>query len=269
MALGHHAPHVLLGDPKVLQEYPLKLVAPVGALGNSLHAVEGQGEVAVSDLFAKRFGPPEVAVRKVFDFSHTQLLSADSRHKFLDVLLSLPIHAHELAKRVHVRVHGEIPFENDLPHPFAHLLQEPKTHADPRFAPRQEVGDVGKRQLVNGPQVVEEPSLLENAQRLGIRRPEHRQDRRSLVFAKRRIRDDSQTQLLRTSVALEPVEQDLLRLHVNALQRLLDAPLGDRGKQSAFESRILHPVALIALVNRRKLSHFWHHGSPSGGFSFR
>lgn len=227
MALGHHASHVLLDDPEILQEHPLKLVAPVGVLGHSLHAVERQGEVAVSDLLAKQFGPPEVAVRKMLDFSHTQLLSADRLHKVLDILLSLSVHAHELAKRVHVRVHGKSPFEDVLPHPFAHLHKEPHTHADPRLAPRQKLGDVSKRQLVDGPQVVDEPSLLENAQRPGIGRPQHGQNRRGLVFAKRRIRDDSQTQLLRTSVALEPVEQDLLRPHVNALQWLLYAPFRD------------------------------------------
>src|SRR6266702_1216093 len=84
----------------------------------------------------KRSGPTKVAVRQLFNLPHAELLPAQGQDELLDVLLVDPVHAHELPQRVHVGIDRESAAEDLLPHPRAHLCEQPQPHAHPRLAPR-------------------------------------------------------------------------------------------------------------------------------------
>jgi len=62
LTFAHHPLHILLRQFQVSQQHPLKLAAPVGALGDLAHSFQRQGQVAFEDFlaeFEKRWGKLE------------------------------------------------------------------------------------------------------------------------------------------------------------------------------------------------------------------
>ena len=102
LAFAHHPLHILLGQFQVAEQDPLKLVAPVGALGHLPHPFQRQRQVALEDFPAKGLRSPEAAVGQLLHLPHAQTFAADRQHKLLDLRWLHPVHAHELAQRIHV-----------------------------------------------------------------------------------------------------------------------------------------------------------------------
>src|SRR5438034_451759 len=136
LAFAHHPQHVFLGDFQVLQQHPFKLVASVRILGHLPHGLQHQSGMSFPDGLAERSGPTKVAVRQLFNLPHAELLPAQGQDELLDVLLVDPVHAHELPQHIHVGIDRESAAEDLLPHPRAHLCEQPQPHAHPRLAPR-------------------------------------------------------------------------------------------------------------------------------------
>src|SRR2546422_2642187 len=262
LALLDHSLHVLPEDLYVLEEHPLKFVTPIGSLRHLLHPLKRKGEVAALDLRSKPLRSAEVPVGEVLDLPDAQLFSTNSLDEDFHLVSLDPAASHELTERVHVGVDRERSAEDLLPHPLRHLREEPQTYSDPGLAPGERLGDVRDRHSVERPQIIDEPRLFEDAEAFVVRCSQDRYDPCRLIFSQRGVGHQGEIQLACTAVALEAVEEDPLLRDIDSFQRLLDATLRNRGKQSPLERRILHPVALVAQVKRFELGvfhHHWHH----------
>jgi len=96
LAFPHHPLHVLLGDFQILQQHAFELVGAIRVLGHLPKPVQSQGHVSLPDRLAKRGRPAKISMRQLFNLAQAEPLSGQRHHKVFDVLLSHPVHAHEL-----------------------------------------------------------------------------------------------------------------------------------------------------------------------------
>lgn len=119
---------------------------------------------------------------ELLDLPEAYVLSAHRLDEPFHLALRDPVHAHELPEGVHIRVDGKGAAEDPLPHPLAHLADQSQSHGDPRLAPRKRFGDLRDTHFVEVSQIVDKSRLFENAERLVVRGPNHREDPRGFVF---------------------------------------------------------------------------------------
>ena len=143
LAFAHDPLHILLRQFQIAQQDPFKLAAPIGALRYLPHLLQRQSQVALEDLLAKGLRSAEKTVRELLDIAHTQPMAAGGQYKLFNLADLDPVHAHELAQRIHVRINREGAGEELLAHWGAHLAKKPQAHAHPGFAPGQFGGDLG------------------------------------------------------------------------------------------------------------------------------
>jgi hypothetical protein len=96
LAFPHHPLDVLLCDLQILEQHAFELVAAIRGLGHLSEPVQSQGHMSVPDRLAKRSRPSKISMRQLFNFAHAELLAGQRHHEVFDILLSHPVHAHEL-----------------------------------------------------------------------------------------------------------------------------------------------------------------------------
>ena len=216
--------------------------------------------MTVSNRLPKRLRPAEISVRELLDIPYAQFLSAHGHHKIFDLLLFYPVHAHELPQHVHVRVNRKTSAEDLVAHLFAHLADQPQSHAHPRFAPGQFLRNLRHGHLVQLPEFVDESRLLEDAERSVVGSPQQIHNPQGFIVSQQGVWRPCNAELAGAAVALESVEQHAPPVGIDPLQRLFNPSLRDRGKQPCLERGILHPVALVPQIQTRQLN-FPHHSS--------
>ena len=147
LALAHEPLHVLLGDLQIAEHHALKLAASIRILGHFPESFEGQGQIAFEDLLAKRVRPAKIAMRQLLNVPHAQAFVAHSQDELLDLFAADPVHAHELAQGVHVRIDREGAAKELGPDRRAHLGDEPQAHAHPGLAAGKLLGNLGHTQV--------------------------------------------------------------------------------------------------------------------------
>jgi hypothetical protein len=96
LAFPHHPLDVLLGDFQILQQHAFELVAAIRVLGHLPKPVQSQGHVSLPDRLAKGGWPAKISMRQLFNLAQAEPLAGQRHHEVFDVLLSHPVHAHEL-----------------------------------------------------------------------------------------------------------------------------------------------------------------------------
>jgi hypothetical protein len=147
---------------------------------------------------------------------------------------------------------------------FAHLLQQMTSHADPGLAATECLGNLRRAHVMHGQQLDGEFGLFEKVQASLFAKPHQRDDSHRFVFAQRDVGHAFDTQLFGAALAFKAVEQDTFPRRVHALQRLLDAAIGDRRPEARFGSVVPHAVALIAEIQSRSFHTFTHAIPPKG-----
>jgi hypothetical protein len=87
---SHGALHVFLDDLEVFQQNRFKVVAPLRIVGDIPHLLQRQSKMALLNSFSERRRSSEVAMSRLFDVAHAQLMSAHRHHKIFDLLFFLP-----------------------------------------------------------------------------------------------------------------------------------------------------------------------------------
>ena len=96
LAFPHHPLVVLVRDLQILEQHAFELVGAIRVLGHLPEPVQSQGHASLPDRLAKRSRSSKISMRQLFDFPHAELLAGQRHHEVFDVLLSHPVHAHEL-----------------------------------------------------------------------------------------------------------------------------------------------------------------------------
>jgi hypothetical protein len=95
-AFSHHSLDVLLRDLQILQQHAFEFVGAIWVLGHLPKPVQSQSHVALLDRLAKRGRPAKISMRQLFNLAQAEPLAGQRHHEVFDVLLSHPVHAHEL-----------------------------------------------------------------------------------------------------------------------------------------------------------------------------
>src|SRR5262249_42873001 len=90
-------------------------------------------------------------------------------------------------------------------------------------------------------------------------------DAACLIFGEGNVRYAAETELFRTAITFEAVEQEPVFRRVYAFERFFNAALCDGRHQARFASVVAQAIALIAQVQTRQFHVFAHPSPPTAG----